>query len=521
MLLGIDALAVESPDSEMRGKSRLAGILRSFSGPASPSQRKKPTISNPRAEFPISNGLASSKRAQVFLDVLQDYLPHENDHKHAKSHAPSTSASGQQPQQFLNVHRGEIVQLVETAPNNLVKVRLVNRLGQGLVPARCLAVNPNLTPSRLSSALRQESIGPRAPTESPFPTKTPLTPPCSTTPSRCQTPVTNSGLLAIESCQVKSIQLWENRIWYRVDCIMTSGHHRALSRFYQDFYSLQLLLRDEMMKEGLENVQDLLPGLPTPCRSVDPSLVETRVEDFNKYLREVIQSSTIPQTIKRDIVQNKWLSPRPGDMVKTPRGSIYKVKKVESWDSEEFAWEAVNNVDNIDNTDGCFSPIPCYNALEISKENANSIKRSSSFSEMSSKPEIKHTPATASSAPTTPAFSQIPIFRPLIPASTLSWDEKSVKLKLLYKDECFVAKCAPSELNSYQDLDFLCRTKLKGYFPDSDIPLTISYINDKQESVTATEESFNQLFMGLKSSKLTSYNTTCPPLKKLVVRVSA
>ncbi|CAR24850.1 KLTH0G05742p [Lachancea thermotolerans CBS 6340] len=486
MMKTADEVKFENNEAANRSKSRLAGILRSFSSAGSYSKRKVPTISNPRAEFPFAKPNLSAKRDRVFLDVLQDYLPNE----------PAQSAGSAARSRFLNIYRGEIVQLLEPAPNNLVKVRLVNRLGQGLVPARCVAVNVELTPSKMAQQGSQEDLEvsePGSPTLSQKLESEPETESESESP-KPQAPA--SGLNAVEKCQVVGIHMWENRILYRIDCIMRSGHRRALSRFYQDFYSLQLQLRDRMVEEGIEDPQEVLPGLPSPSRKVDDSKVTNRLDVFNEYLHQIISSEHISQSIKRDVVLDKWLSLRPGDLVKTQRGSLYKVNEAASESREDFTWESLDPSTSIDALDRDLSPLPTdWNLGALGGPKAKPpIPRAPSLTDMPvrRKPLMK---LSADSAPTTPITNTLA--KCLTPTSAPPSPEQvgtdHVKVKILHKDDCYAAKCTLSELESYEKLDSLCRSKLKSCLTSADCPLTISYVNDKKEPLELSREIFDDV----------------------------
>lgn len=495
-----------------RGKSKLAGILRSFSSAGGYEKRAKLVISNPTAEFAYVGAAPVLKRSQVFLDVLQDYLPHE----------PGSVGRSAKSSRFLNVYRGEIVQLVEPAPNNLVKVRLVNRLGQGLVPVRCVALNPDLThsskPGNHSSDEEPTSSSPSSPTLSQKIESEPELE-SESEPETPQVPTAEPGLGAIDACQVVGIHMWENRIMYRIDCMMASGHRRALSRFYQDFYSLQLQLRDNMTRLGFEKVQDLLPGLPSPSRNVDDSKATSRLDDFNKYLHQLIHSDNIPETVKRCVVLEKWLSPRPGDHIKTPRGSLYKVKDSAPGSPDDYTWESLDASTSIDEIDRSLTPLNLDWDLTLPKTDKNrpSMPRTRSLLEPPAKLQ-HHVKKAPGSAPTTPLLaSQEPRFS--LTSSSPTTTSQSIKVKILYGDDCYVAKCAPSEIDTYKKLDFLCRSKLKSCLPPSEYPLTISCTNEKNEIRVLNAQSFEQVLHASESPR--RLNSNSPTTRKIVVRVAA
>ncbi|SCV03450.1 LAME_0H10528g1_1 [Lachancea meyersii CBS 8951] len=526
MLPDPDCILEESQEIPNSGKSRLAGILRTFSGSAhDPRRCKKLTISKPHMDLPYGKTPVSPGQSLIFLDVLQDYLPHEPDNER-KRRTPMASYNsnkhskniGAEVQRFLNVHKGEVVQLLNVASNNLVEVRLVNRVGRGLVPARCVAVNSSLTPSRISSTFGPQNSPVSTPT-----TVQSLTPVLASRtskngvagfteqlPSPPMTPAADAFLPDIETCQVEAIDLWDNRVWYKIRCVMKTGHHRVLSRFYQDFYSLQLLIRDQLVSEGHTDVQDLLPGLPSPCRSVNTCQISSRLQDFNRYLDEIVQSAIISEENKKNIVQDHWLSPKAGDIVVTPRGSTFKLSPSPSGTD---SWETVACKAYSEDSTILPSPIPAR-AVPVRLNPGKGVhNRSSSFTAIKNAPECPITKRQVHSAPTTPLLSYAEM-------NDSPSREKDIKVKILYDGECFVAKCSPSEVQSYQQVNRLCHAKLTGYLPDASFPLMISYINDKQESVVLTEESFGTSLTGSRISNLAARNMTCSSLRKLVLRVT-
>ncbi|SCU94194.1 LADA_0G07140g1_1 [Lachancea dasiensis] len=548
LVLDMNSTAGRSGSEELliRRKSTIAKILRSFSSSSSSSspiqRRGKPTISSPTAAFQSPSGCLNTKRSQVFFDVCQDFLPHESDNfgfpgtrSADGSVEPRFAQQGLGNQnQLLNVHRGEIVRLVENMPNNLVLVRLEYRLGQGLVPARCLTLNNTLTPFSQTLTLANQFLTPPKSNDA-LSSSLDLDQQhlkCQDVSAESQDnrrallprpsfslvdPISIDGSLAIASCQVKAIHITENRVWYRIDCVMKSGHHRALSRFYQDFYSLHLLLRDQLIVSGHQNVQDLLPALPSPCTAVSSTQIENRLHDFNTYLRDIIASPSISQEIKRASIEEDWLAPRPGDLVKTPRELIYRVKRESSQHSKACQWEPV--------TDFSSSLTPSAPGDIWSTKHKATIRqrRVTSLSEITLKVDTVdtsiHTPAS-NSAPATP-ISQARPFDSYDNPTPSSQGQRHIKVKVLYQEECFATRCSLSDLESYQQLHQLCHSKVKDYLPDVDIPLRITSMNDKKDPVLLNGETFSRFIAALNGTKFAAHNITHHQLKKLVVRVSA
>lgn len=109
----------------------------------------------------------------------------------------------------------------------------------------------------------------------------------------------------ITSVCVKSVSSHENRLWYGIELMMTTGKVRYLSRYYQDFYSLQLSLLDALVSN--------LPRLPGPTTQMEPGkALETRRHDLNAYLGELFNLALTSETVKVDL--EKWLKMEPDDV---------------------------------------------------------------------------------------------------------------------------------------------------------------------------------------------------------------
>ncbi|SCU88536.1 LAFA_0E13256g1_1 [Lachancea sp. 'fantastica'] len=492
MLFDTDYLIPGTPEIPVSVKSRLAGVLKTFHLSTRKARHTSElTAPKPHIYLESSGITVSAKQSQTFLDVVQDYLPQENE----DTRNYPTASEKRDNHTFLNVHKGDIVHLIAIAPNNLVQVRLVNGMGQGLVPTRCLALNRNLTPS-MSPELDSTPEAFQSPTrrvaKSAAAASLFSSSPASFSPTHQQPD--------IRSCEVEAIDLWDNRIWYKIRCVMKTGHHRVLSRFYQDFYSLQLLIKNQLVGEHGEIIQGLFPLLPSPCRSITPCQIKSRIAEFNSYLGNILGSSAIPEDVKIDVIQNLWLSPKPGDVVITPRGSTFKVSPSISGSE---SWEAVSDKSQ-----------SSINDFAKHLDPAIGIKsRAVSFSARRSTYESSTIQRQTQSAPATPALSKFQFEAP-------GQEVKDIKVKFVYDEECYVAKCAASELQSYQQLDRLCHAKLTGCLPDATFPLEISLINVNNKPVVLTEKSFRPSIAEFHSGKLASHNMTCSNLKKLVLHVT-
>ncbi|AET41009.1 uncharacterized protein Ecym_7161 [Eremothecium cymbalariae DBVPG len=319
---------------------------------------------------------AAVGRKKVYYDVVQDYLPNSDEEEEIEVQRGFVGQSSG----YLNIHQGDIVQLINKGHNNLLYVKLVNRLGEGFVPSRCLRINEQLSGD--AGSLRSDAAAsggypgaklPPLPIGLPPPTPHRVNPGnrqivgsidgeggswCSTmlddstlnsdgsnkdtahddndTNNTNNTNNTNKGsqLQSGVSCYVDYCSVKDNRVWYKIECELSTGHHRTLCRYYQDFYWLHLELIDRLRRVNSNADISILPRLPAPSKNVTKEgVAATRVEGFNKYLKSLFQSEHIPELVKVTVIVDQWLAPRSGDLVRTPQGYLYRVRDVGSSDA--------------------------------------------------------------------------------------------------------------------------------------------------------------------------------------------
>ncbi|SCW02729.1 LAFE_0F12992g1_1 [Lachancea fermentati] len=498
--------------------SPIMNIFRPFGAPAPARKCSKISISAPtvvpagtRSPVDVLNASPVSWQDTnpTFLDVLHDYLP--NDDTELR---PSTDLRP------LNVYRGEMVRLIAKADNNLVLVRLVNRLGQGLVPLRCLAINEKISQGAkvLADKLSEKSESDSSSSTLNYSEQAsadfslsseekPLS--LGDIPSSIagETMVNDDLVSTVTSCRVVNITIRESRVWYRTDCVMRSGHRRILCRYYQDFYSLQLQLLDGLRKDGKPNPSQLLPTLPSPTTHASKENILTRCELFSVYLNALFQSTYIPQNTKREILVEKWLSPRPGDIVKTPRGSFYKLNNAPTLD-DEGAWEHISP-DALEETIAHGTPFDHSNWSTEYKGLPTSGMRQRSASLLCLSPAQRTPKPFNKSAPTTPLVQQPSMFSQGPSLSKLSVEELPIKVKILHEDDCYVSKCSITELRSFDKLYTLIHSKLEASLPSVDQALTI-YHKDEKENFTPLldDDSYQKVLSNIKRSVGTAFNTT-------------
>lgn len=94
---------------------------------------------------------------------------------------------------------------------------------------------------------------------------------------------------------VESFGLEDEKYWFEVHCLMSTGKLRKLKRFYQDFYDLQVRLLDSFPAESgkLRDANGqwtkrIMPYIPGPVPYVTDTITKKRKEDLNVYVKDLI-----------------------------------------------------------------------------------------------------------------------------------------------------------------------------------------------------------------------------------------
>lgn len=513
--------------------SSMGNIFKSLHNPVRTISQKKgrkisisrPTVQTVPAFLASINTYPSGKSSNVILDVIQDYLPNELSEKNSKG------------SRYLNVTKGDIVQFLAKAENNLILVKLVNRIGEGLVPSRCVSVNesltrssnPNSPKSSHTSSLdslpetNDDSIMTSSLSQASLESAISL---ASETQPLFQKDSKN--LYAVKGCKVVSINSRSNRIWYRLDCELYSGHKRLLCRYYQDFYSLQLDLLDGLKRLKLDYTS--LPYLPGPNRIASTD-GQSRCDEFNNYLDKLFTSKNIPEHVKNTVILDGWLTPRAGDLMRTPAGSLFKF--YDSQDSKCMPSRQNIPEDKLDDEaiQSLLTPEP-ITLPKSTRSPTNSpidpplqrIQRSLSYSP----PHLSYEAASPKfvSGPSTPCFMSTSTFNS--PLETKSLDlqptespisfssDDVMKLKILYKDDCYVIKCHESMVDSIGKLHGLVRSKLQSVLPTNRGTL---HISQKQENNVLLPLNGEEIYQkALRDLKIACTHTAAFDSKKTVAK---
>jgi bud emergence protein 1 len=140
----------------------------------------------------------------------------------------------------------------------------------------------------------------------------------------------------IISTHVKSFHYEAEAYWFRINAIFLPDDPDAqaislvLYRLYEDFYNFQITLLDLFPKEagrggardsyqsGTAPGERILPYMPGPLEQVDVDITNTRREDLDTYLRELLalRDMNAEYILRHDHVLS-FFSPGPGDMTET------------------------------------------------------------------------------------------------------------------------------------------------------------------------------------------------------------
>lgn len=453
-------------------KPIMNNLFKNFQGSSS-DKINKALISSPTitTTTKLSNPDALSEK--VFYDVVSDYLPNESLASN-NSHLQSGESAN------LNVKKGDLVQLLSESENNMVLVKLINRLGKGLVPTRCLSINVALN----SSPNVKRCMSPIT-----SPISSPITSPnLSLTESAFFVHTYNDILqpenstlsldFAIQNCQVTCVNIKDNRAWYRLDCDMASGNKRILCRYYQDFYWLQLQFLKKLKSRGLD--YKCLPFLPTPTSNVKLE-GSNRCEEFNTYIKNLFHSQNIPNDIKKQILINNWLSPRAGDLVRTSKNTLYRVSSKDNNNQDEPDCDIIMT-DNI--TDDIILknlfPRPTTIFKQDTIENA-SVKRCLSDSDLPTESQNNTNVAL------TPSTS-------VLTSNSFLSENNSIKVKINYKNDCYVVKCFANDMETYDKLHHLVKIKISKNLPDFNHQIKISRKLENGKLADLTFEDYHDFF---------------------------
>lgn len=98
--------------------------------------------------------------------------------------------------------------------------------------------------------------------------------------------------------------------WYIIECQLEDGRWFELSRYYADFYDLQIALIEAFPVEaGNRNKPRSLPFMPGPVAHVTDAISNGRRQNLDEYIKQIIAMP--PHISKSPLVRNLF-RPKPG-----------------------------------------------------------------------------------------------------------------------------------------------------------------------------------------------------------------
>lgn len=99
--------------------------------------------------------------------------------------------------------------------------------------------------------------------------------------------------------------------WYIIECQMEDGRWWELSRYYADFYDLQIALIEKFPEEaGNAGKPRTLPYMPGPVAHVTDAISNGRRQNLDEYIKQIVG---MPDHIREDILVRNLFAPKETD----------------------------------------------------------------------------------------------------------------------------------------------------------------------------------------------------------------
>ena len=104
----------------------------------------------------------------------------------------------------------------------------------------------------------------------------------------------------------------DEKFHFVVECKLSNGTHWDLSRIYEDFFELQINLKNAFPEEAglVPGKPRILPYMPGPVKFVTDNISEGRRANLDEYLRDLLK---LQQHIVCSSLVRNFFAPRPGD----------------------------------------------------------------------------------------------------------------------------------------------------------------------------------------------------------------
>lgn len=98
--------------------------------------------------------------------------------------------------------------------------------------------------------------------------------------------------------------------WYIIECQLEDGRWFELSRYYADFYDLQIALIEAFPVEaGNRKEPRTLPFMPGPVAHVTDAISNGRRQNLDEYIKQII---AMPPHISKSVLVRNLFKPKPG-----------------------------------------------------------------------------------------------------------------------------------------------------------------------------------------------------------------
>lgn len=98
--------------------------------------------------------------------------------------------------------------------------------------------------------------------------------------------------------------------WYIIECQLEDGRWFELSRYYADFYDLQIALIDAFpLEAGNQGAPRSLPFMPGPVAHVTDAISNGRRQNLDEYIKKIL---TMPPHISKSMLVRNLFRPKPG-----------------------------------------------------------------------------------------------------------------------------------------------------------------------------------------------------------------
>ncbi|EDO18825.1 hypothetical protein Kpol_1028p101 [Vanderwaltozyma polyspora DSM 70294] len=247
---------------------------------------------------------------------------------------------------FISVQKESIVQIISYEDNDMCYIRLVDQLGQGLVPVSHLKEDKDLNRMIPCPVARTNTLVNMTPPTSPSTlTSNTFSIGSSSRSTSASSSQRSSEDVSVQSCKLISVDIVEKRVQYTLNLRLANNGENIVHRYYGQFYKLHT----KLLSIGSNYNEIKLPSLPHPLPFTgslehNSTLINDRVQEFNDYLANLLDNILNSSSIVLKDLINNWFIHGTVDVPSRP--NIIKIKI--NYNGDCYASKAVeNDVNNI------------------------------------------------------------------------------------------------------------------------------------------------------------------------------